>query len=251
MADHGQLVASIYDALADGKAAQGQRPGEWDVNYASTCENPYRVRRIADSGAVMADLLLPCRKCPPCRKRLMGHWAYRAIAETRRAKERGLRTWFGTLTLRPEAMAETLDRAIEQYMWRSTDGEIEDFWSDPLCDYRFALHREVLVKELQKYWKRLRKAGLKFKYLAVFERHKSGLPHIHWLLHEVDQPILKKKLQEQWPHGFTKVKLIGQYDKRRRRKLSPEYAAFYVCKYLQKHKQSRQLGSIAYGKQSI
>ena len=247
-ADHAETVAAIYDAKTKGLAAQGDRQGEWAVNYAGRCENPYRIRRQTEKGALMVDYLMRCRHCGPCRKALMGHWAYRATAEMEASSAKGLRTWFGTLTLRPEAVSATLDAAIEEYMWRSPTGEVEDWWDDSLCDYRFALHREVLVKEMTKYWKRLRKAGHKFKYFYVFERHKSGIPHLHWLLHETAEPILKKQLQSQWPHGFTKIKLVGQYDKRRRRKLSPQFAAFYVCKYLSKHVQSRQIASTGYGK---
>lgn len=243
------MAQTIYDAQMRGDAQAGDRPGEWVVNFARDCERPYKVRRTAIRGALMADYLMPCRSCPPCRKRKMGHWAYRAIREAQDAHAAGRRTWFGTLTLNPAAMSETLQQALEGYMEGSTTGEVEDWWDDPLCDYRFALHREVLTKELQKYWKRLRKAGLKFRYLAVFERHKSGLPHIHWLLHETAEPIRKRQLQAQWTHGFTKVKWVKNgYDKKRRRKVTMEFAAFYVCKYLQKHKQSRQLASISYGK---
>ena len=245
------MASAIYEAQLRGDAQPGQRPGEWVVNYAHDCERPYVVRRMAVRGALMADYCMPCRSCPPCRKRKMGHWAYRAINEARAAQQEGRRTWFGTLTLNPSTMSETLQQALEGYMEGSDTGEVEDWWEDPLCDYRFALHRKVLTAELQKYWKRLRKAGLEFSYLAVFERHKSGLPHIHWLLHENGSPIRKAVLQDKWTHGFTKVKLVKNgYDKKRKRKVSIEFAAFYVCKYLQKHQQSRQLASQCYGKTS-
>ena len=245
LAEHGKLARQIYDAQARGKAVQGRTAGEWVVNYASDCTNPYVVRRPADSGALLADQLYPCRECANCRRRHMGHWAYRAIAETREAKDAGRRSWFGTLTLGRDAVSETLLQAQEQY-----GSAHEEWWTDPSCDYRFALHCKVLKRELQLYWKRLRKAGHKFSYLAVFERHESGLPHIHWLLHEKAEPIRKRELEEQWHHGFSKVKLVGGYCRKRRRRLTPEFAAFYVCKYLHKHKQSRQLGSIGYGKTS-
>ena len=240
------MLEGIYDARMDGKAVPGAREGEWLVDYSSTCKDPIRIRRHSDSGALMADYFVPCRKCERCLRARMGRWAYRAIAETRKSMQEGRRTWFGTLTLKPEAMASTLLQAQEAY-----GSAHEDWWSDPLCDFRFELHRQVLLGELQKYWKRLRKSGLEFKYFCTFEKHKSGLPHIHWLLHEIGAPIRKRKLQDQWHHGFTKIKIVGGYCRKRRRFLKPEWAAFYVAKYLQKqHQPGRLPASVGYGKPS-
>jgi len=175
----------------------------------------------------------------------MAYWALAAVEQTRLAQEQGRRTWFGTLTLRPEAVAMIQDRAFEEWaqIRDSASVELPDWLSDPQCDFRFAMLRGQLVGECQKYWKRLRADGHRFKYFLVFERHKSGQPHMHWLLHEDGEPILKRHLVTQWSHGFAKVKLVGRNS---RKNVSPERAAWYVAKYLGKAVQARQIASRLY-----
>jgi len=161
--------------------------------------------------------------------------------------EAGGRTWFGTLTLTTEAQDHFLELAR-----LASDEPNAEYWNDPLCDERFSRVRKQLVAECQRYWKRLRKGGAAFKYFLVFERHEGkrggsgkhlGLPHMHFLLHEVGEPIRKKVLQAQWPWGFSNVKIVGGRSKR-----SPSIgqASFYVAKYLSKSKQARQIASSGY-----
>lgn len=247
-ADHDELVGRIYDARSRGKAAQGERYGEWSVDYAGSCEAPMCIRRVSDRGALLADMYVRCRRCKPCLRARMGFWLHHSMGLTRATEEDGLRTWFGTLTLRPEVQAALLDRARHKWLAEQPSGSstVPDWWDDPKCDYRFRWHRAELVREMQLYFKRLRKAGHAFKYFVVFERHKSGLPHVHWLLHESQTAITKDELQKQWVHGFTKVKLVGGYDRKHKRKLSAEFASYYVAKYLAKEHQARQMVSLGY-----
>ena len=150
----------------------------------------------------------------------------------------GNRTWFGTLTLTKDWQDELLQRARSAH----PDPNAE-WWDNPFCEERYAAVRDEFMAEVQKYWKRLRKAGHAFKYFLVFEPHKSGLPHAHWLLHEQEGPIRKRELQQQWPLGHTKVVIVGG---RSKRSASPERAAYYVAKYLSKSVQSRQIASQLY-----
>lgn len=188
----------------------------------------------------------------------MLHWAKRGLSATAEAAERSGRTWFGTLTLDAAALIAIGDRA------RLASDEPEAPWWDDvrptsyfcrkrkkvvtvrghICDRRFALMRDQLILECRRMWARLRKRGHKFSYLLVFERHKSGEPHMHFLLHEKGSPILKRQLAEQWPHGFTKIKLVGAA----KRQVPADQAAFYVAKYLAKDFQARQIASKGYGK---
>ena len=188
----------------------------------------------------------------------MLHWATRGKAATFHAAERSRRTWFGTLTLNPESLARINDLA----RLASEDPHAE-WWDDTrpvtyyckrrrkwitvpgyICDRRFALMRDQLILECRRMWARLRKNGHKFKYLLVFERHKSGEPHMHFLLHEEAAPILKRQLVEQWPWGWSSIKLVGTA----KRQAPPDQAAFYVAKYLSKDRQARQIASKGYGK---
>lgn len=205
------------------------------------------IKRNSDTGALFATYWVRCRRCKPCLKAKAGYWTAKVVERTRETADAGYRTWFGTLTLDAEAQRSLRDSAMLKWMTAGHLSGVPDWWDDPLCDERFRLCREVLVRECQLYMKRLRKKGHRFKYFLVFERHRSGLPHVHWLLHE-ETVIRKQDLQAQWPHGFTQVKLVGGYSRKWRRKLSPEFAAWYVAKYLSKAYQSRQLVSIRYAK---
>lgn len=115
------------------------------------------------------------------------------------------------------------------------------YWWDENCDARFRAVTDQVYREVQKMWKRLRKAGASFTYITVFERHKSGLPHVHFLLHEQGEPVLKRTIQQQWPHGFSSVKLVSS-----KRGKSLEAACWYVAKYLSKSMLARVRASQRY-----
>lgn len=243
--DHTGMAEKIYDAYGAGKASGDPQRGEHVVHYAGDCQKPIRIGKAAQRGALHVVWETRCRGCGPCLKAKMTYWALAAVEQTRLAAEQGRRTWFGTLTLRPEAIAAVEARVFEQWAQAQDCAScaLPDWLSDPKCDFRFALLREQLVGECQRYWKRLRADGHRFKYFLVFERHKSGEPHMHWLLHEEGEPILKRHLVSKWECGFAKAKLIGRNS---RKNVSPERAAWYVAKYLGKAVQARQIASRLY-----
>lgn len=187
----------------------------------------------AHNGSTIVKRLCRCRQCTTCRRAKANYWAYAAMHQTEAAPGR---TWFGTLTLDPEGQGILADRA------RSVSDDPSIDWENAKCDARFAAVRDQLVLECRRYWARLRKSGHRFKYLLVFERHKSGLPHMHFLLHEHSGPIRKALLEQQWPWGFSKPKLVGSA----KRQIPPKQAAFYVAKYLSKDTQARQIASNGY-----
>lgn len=221
-----------------GRAVQDLRTQIWWIALSGDCEYPLAMN--ASNAKHQVKRLVRCRRCAPCGRYRRNVWAYAAMRQAAKAEQDGQRTWFGTLTLNLDAQGIMLDRA------RSASSEPNaSYWDDPKCDVRFAAVRDQLVLECRRYWARLRKAGYRFKYLLVFERHKSGLPHMHWLLHELNGPIRKRVLEAQWPWGFSKPLLCGGGSKR---SLSPKSAAFYVAKYLSKDTQSRQIASHGYRK---
>lgn len=94
-------------------------------------------------------------------------------------------------------------------------------------------------RELTLYLKRLRKnTGAMLRYLLVQEQHKSGLPHFHALIHEVNPltPLRHAALTSQWKLGYTKFKLCE----------GPR-TAWYVAKYLAKAVDNRVRASLRYG----
>lgn len=225
------LGASVYEALCDERAVDDG--SFWHVHLSGNCLSPVIVG-ANDGKNIFAKRYVRCRRCVNCLNARRYYWGVAAMEQTRLAR----RTWFGTLTLSVDGHEIMRDRA------RSASSEPNAaWWDDPRCDERFALVRDELYLEVRRYWARLRKAGHRFKYLLVFERHKSGLPHMHFLLHEESTPILKRVLQEHWPWGFSKPKLVGG---RAKDAAHPEKAAWYVVKYLSKSHQSRQIASKMY-----
>ena len=147
----------------------------------------------------------------------------RAAAEISQAQ----RTWFVTLTIRPgqlflcEALASKRDVGYQSRTQDEQEGA------------RFA----VIVEELQKFLKRIRKnSKAKLRYILVQELHKNGNPHYHMLIHEVEGTLTKAVIQSAWSWGFSQVKLT---DPR---------TAIYVCKYLSKSQGARVRASLGYGR---
>lgn len=138
-------------------------------------------------------IYVPCGKCAWCRRAKRNEWVLRFGVEMRD----NLYTKFVTLTYDDNFVPTAVNE----------DGEI----------------REVVVKEhVQKFFKRLRKKGYKFKYFAVSEYGpKSGRPHYHALIFTNDN-IDNEVIQNDWPYGFTTT-----YD-------SDEGALRYVTKYILK-----------------
>jgi hypothetical protein len=160
-------------------------------------------------------------------------WYARALAETEQAQ----RTWFGTITLNPDAHFMSLARARRQASRRSV------LWEDMTEQQQFsAVHRQNGL-QLQLWLKRVRKESkASLRFLLVCEAHKSGLPHYHCLVHEQvgSAPVLKRTLKDQWTLGFTNFVLCTD----------PKQAG-YLCKYLSKDARARVRASTAYGQRSV
>lgn len=170
-------------------------------------------------------------------------WLARAMHEIRESN----RTWFGTLTLRPEAHYEMQSRGLVAATARSIPTK-----ELSVRDVEQLQWKEV-AKELTKFLKRLRKAtgSGSLRYMLVQEVHTgeritrggphiTGLPHYHLLLHEVssEQPIKYRDLEAAWHLGFVRFKLVDEQVK----------AALYVSKYLGKANEGRVRASIGYGR---
>lgn len=239
---HASDFQLIKAALAAGARRIGPLSYQWDLAYR--CEKPVYVPiqskpnpegkkeyYSTDANALYLDLYVPCRKCDPCLKRRQWVWSSRAALEIRHAP----RTWFGTLTLSPDWQYQ----ALCQYDARAN--ERAGYTAADLND-EFLPRHLVISKWITLWLKRVRKrSGASFRYLLVAEKHKSGLPHYHILLHELDRfrPVSKACLEETWPYGFTRFKLV-EAD-------TAGKTGNYVAKYLSKSKDARVRASIGYG----
>ena len=176
------------------------------------------------------ELHVRCRKCEACQKARRAYWKLRAMAEIGRSS----RTWFLTLTWRPE------ERLRCEYSIKEPSAD-----NDELFRQRCEALRSEVTRYLQRVRKGLRTEGesrVSFRYLQTWESHKDGFPHAHFLIHEVGQTITKRRLQREWSAGFSNARLVECAD--------PEdihRSAAYVCKYITKSMLGRIPASLHYG----
>lgn len=159
--------------------------------------------------------LVRCRKCDKCRAAKARHWAARISSEARLWP----RSWFVTMTF-----------SIEEHIRYEYAG------IDP-------------GKAATDMFKRMRKHGLNFRYVLVTEKHKSGLPHWHAILHEMTEGTFTSRSlsgnqkegipSRWWPHGHLHCRLLPPNNHK---------VAWYVCKYVSKDAENRIRASLSYGK---
>lgn len=236
------VVKDVQHKALQAGASIRSKPGapisrtvEWDV--AGDCIRPVFVHlhgRPEDTtvitpadGPRFVEMWVACRKCERCLARRAAMWRIRATAEFRQSR----RTWFSTLTLRPEVYVHILSRARHRLAKAGTDYDALSFH-----DRYIEVEKEGFA-EIQRMFKRLRKTGAKLRYLCVSEAHKTGVPHWHVLIHEPEDPIRHKSLSGAWQWGFARHKLVGDHK-----------AASYVVKYLAKSLSARVRASGRYGR---
>lgn len=182
---------------------------------------------------LFVDMSTRCRKCSWCLKQRASLWSLRAKAEIHAAS----RTWFGTLTLRPEEHFRAVCKADATSRKRGTE------WAELSPSEQFQARHSVISQDLTKWLKRVRKESeSRLRYCLVAEAHKSGLPHYHCLIHErwLGGEVQERTLRRQWPLGFSKFNLV-----------EGSAAAWYVAKYLAKTSDARVRASIGYGKSAL
>jgi len=205
-----------------------------DPRFWQTClrAETHQVVRDLHNNPLWLDVEAPCRKCDNCRRRRAAIWRNRALTEIRCAS----RTWFGTLTLSPEAHYLMQCRASVRLKKSAVIWET----LQPV-DQTAEEHKEISA-EITLYVKRIREqSGAKLRIMCVMERHKSGLPHYHLLIHEGAVPVVKSVLKAQWVLGFSKFTLVNSEPDKQAK------AAWYVSKYLTKTNEARVRASVSYG----
>lgn len=232
-------------ALALGAVRVSPMTVRWDIS--GDCRNSYTAtlsgRAEADEGRyvlvkpwkqntpAVLEIITRCRKCPNCLWARQRRWYGAAMQETAMAP----RTWFGTLTLSPEqqfihvlkAQKRCADRAVNYHTLTVAE--------------QFVERHNAIGQELTKYVKRVRKnSGAKLRFLLVAEKHKSGDPHYHMLVHETNHggKVLHRHLSNAWHLGFENWRLSDP--------LKPK-SATYLCKYLSKSAEARVRASQRYG----
>lgn len=183
--------------------------------------------------ATTAYLSVRCRKCPPCLRQRAKVWATRAQLELVAAR----RSWFGTLTVRPEERFRAVMRADHALAQRGV------VWNTLSQSEQFAEIAKILRADFQRYLKRVRKATrARLRYLMTTEAHADGFPHLHLILHEYEGAATKRLLEDQWPLGFSNWRLVNGHDHR---------VPWYVAKYLTKSILAKPIASLRYGRPEI
>lgn len=244
-----QAHALAIRALAEGAVREGLTTFKWDAS--GTCERPvYRELHVrpgakqyapSDKGRanivvkpgsqvpITVELNVMCRKCDDCRQRRRALWTARARTECMLAH----RTWFGTLTLRPEAHLRMEIEARRRLHRGGTRWDTLDNVD------QFRERHAQISRELTLWLKRVRKnSGAALRVLLVAEAHESGLPHYHTLVHEFAGTCTHRDLSNEWTMGFTNFKLMKPGEFR---------AVTYATKYLAKSALARIRASKNYG----
>lgn len=210
--------------------------GSLVAQCSGSCALPRRIRMAYIGMDDPASLVLTvrCRRCPPCLKYRGRTWANKGMAEVRASQ----RTWFGTLTIRPDVRFQYKMRTEHRLI---NDGQMVNEASGQY----FREHVKDLGRELTLFFKRLRKnSGAKIRYLLVAERHKDGYPHFHLLLHELrdSAPVTKRVLEDAWQVGFSNWRLVNSDEPK---------VVYYVTKYLTKSALTRVRASFRYGRDAV
>lgn len=187
----------------------------------------------SDAPAMWVDMSTRCRKCGWCLKARASMWSFRARAEIQASS----RTWFGTLTLRPEEHFRALCKAEAAALARGTA------WADLSPAEQFKARHAVISEEITKWLKRIRKESeSRLRYCLTAEAHKSGLPHYHILIHErwLGGQVHERTLRRQWKLGHSKFNIAENGG-----------AAWYVAKYLAKASEARVRASARYGQSGL
>lgn len=229
-------------AMLDGGIRRSAATFEWNVS--GSCSEPVGVQldgrpegtpryvtvAPGTEHPIFISLEVPCRQCPNCLRYRAGMWMHRARVETALA----LRTWFSTLTIAPEEQYKTLLLARAKAQGQGI------IWDDLAPAEQFQRRCDAVSRQVTLYLKRVRKqSGAKLRLCLVAEKHKSGDPHFHALVHEVKGTVTERQLSGQWLLGFSKHRLVKEDDNHRH--------AAYVTKYLSKSSEARVRASLRYG----
>lgn len=221
------IATTIFDDV--GMSLTGGARMRHTVTAAYRYSSKHIVVKRGGAFPLELEMWTRCRKCEKCLRSRSRMWRARVLAEVRQWP----RTWFGTITIRPDDHFWFWMKARERLRGRAV--EIDAMTPEE----QFIVRHHEISKALTKMLKRVRKnTGAPIRYLIVCESHKSGLPHYHALVHECSTmlPVRHKQLAAEWPHGFTKWKLVHDHAE-----------ATYLCKYISKDARARVRASIRYG----
>lgn len=194
-------------------------PTTYRIDRLPYCTDPVPIGRhekgVGSQLGFSLEMFAPCRKCEKCLLFRKKKWQERIDVELQKAP----RSWFVTLTFSPVHLAGVL---IESYKNKG--------------DATSALERAA-YSHVQRYFKRLRKSGLLFRYVCVFEYGEAlGRLHAHLFIHEtLEGQVTKSVIENQW-RSHVHARLVRN-----------NKVASYVTKYMTKSL-TKPRASFSYGK---
>lgn len=224
----GNCSAPVVMPLTGVRSLALHRLDEWETGSMDHAAGHGHIGAFSDPAIRHVDYHVRCRKCPDCLRARAFHWTQRATHEVAAAQ----RTWFCTFTLTAEQQSRCRLLAIASLNRRVSGTDVDS-------DSAFKVLSRPVVQEFQRFMKRLRKQTPGLRYVFTIEKHTSGLPHGHALIHETAGAIRHADLTAAWTWGFSKFKLVPDDEGRRH--------ARYVCKYLTKSLATRVCASRNYG----
>ncbi|UDN67842.1 replication initiator protein [robinz microvirus RP_144] len=155
------------------------------------CLFPLTYDPVAKKLDAKSGIQVPCGKCFPCLRARSREWAFRSTHE----QFSHVNSSFITLTYSDENLPKDSDTGMP-----------------------------CLVKDdYQRFFKRVRKAGHRFRYLAAGEYGPRTLrPHYHAVLYGLN--FTAPALQKFWPYGFVSTRCLATSD------LAGGYVASYTLK---------------------
>lgn len=251
-----KFINLFRTAIAGGAVALTRASWQWDIS--GDCRKPVIVscfyrsytepdhKRVAkqqmSKGRHTLEMHVRCRKCPECKGQRRRMWAARSIVEHSRA----MRTWFCTLTFKPEVVLKSKYAAILSCSRRAVDYDslntLEQFAED------VKIHNEHLTLFLKRLRKRIADREKQrghpvpknfLRYVACAEAHKSGVVHFHINIYEchLTAQVKWKDIAKAWmQYGHMKANLVTSLSR-----------ACYASKYVSKNLEVRVRASQGFG----
>lgn len=194
-----------------------------------TCPTPKKIW----FRALEVHMLKRCGDCPTCLALRRHQWACRAAREQATCKG----AWFVTVTFGGATRAKIYAAASLGDQSKSSAQRLFKAAGD----------------HVSRYVKRLRKAGLKVRYIAIAEPHANGFPHFHMIIFDQDgsiksghalrtrgqqlvEAVIAPQLEALWKYGRVDTDRVRDVR-----------AIWYVTKYLAKEKNTRVRASFCFG----
>lgn len=196
-------------------------PTLYEVPHRPWCDAPVFLEKYSRPTEGLKGIMVrrygPCRKCQKCLTFRTMQWRERIETELKAVE----RSWFVTLTFAPIHLAGVIAEANAKMKGPVGQAEIE----------------RQAYSHVQRYLKRLRKSGARFRYFAVSEYgEEKGRLHYHLLIHELNPGHVTWMLLDKKWRSFVYANLV------RKAGASASYVSKYISKSI-----SRPIASGRYG----